>query len=103
MRALQTLQIYLDLLLVNVIATEFERDDTRVRQYTGRPVSQHGTPSCIPNVIILNHFQTFLSSLEEKQKECRLYIDTIGDLLQRHMANMDVYTVCNHTSSPFLL
>ena len=56
MRALQTLQIYLDLLLVNVIATEFERDDTRVRQYTGRPVSQHGTLSCMPNVIILNHF-----------------------------------------------
>ena len=48
MKVLQTLQIYLDLLLVNVIATEFERDDTRVRQYTGRPVSQHGTPHVCP-------------------------------------------------------
>ncbi|TDL18518.1 hypothetical protein BD410DRAFT_497704 [Rickenella mellea] len=33
----------------------------------------------------------FLSELEELQKQCRLYIDTIGELLSTHMRNMDVY------------
>lgn len=37
--------------------------------------------------------QTFLSSLEERQKDCRLYIDNVGDLLQQHMRSMDVYSV----------
>lgn len=34
-----------------------------------------------------------MSSLEERQKDCRLYIDRIGDVLQSHMENMRVYTV----------
>ncbi|EIN07872.1 hypothetical protein PUNSTDRAFT_103983 [Punctularia strigosozonata HHB-11173 SS5] len=34
---------------------------------------------------------TFLSSLEERQKECRLYIDRIGDILKEHMSHMEVY------------
>ena len=37
--------------------------------------------------------QTFLSSLEERQKECRLYIDKIGDILNTNMANLSVYMV----------
>jgi hypothetical protein len=37
--------------------------------------------------------QTFLSLLEERQKECRLYIDRIGDILQNHMGNMHIYLV----------
>ena len=38
--------------------------------------------------------QTFLSSLEERQKECRLYVDKIGDILKNNMANLSVYMVC---------
>lgn len=37
--------------------------------------------------------QTFLSSLEERQKECRLYIDRIGDILHKNMSNMAIYMV----------
>ncbi|KAF9806131.1 hypothetical protein IEO21_08793 [Rhodonia placenta] len=36
---------------------------------------------------------TLLSSLEERQKECRLYIDTIGDILRANMPEMDKYVV----------
>lgn len=32
-----------------------------------------------------------MSALEERQKECRLYIDRIGDVLLNHMSNMAVY------------
>jgi actin cytoskeleton-regulatory complex protein PAN1 len=35
----------------------------------------------------------FLSSLEQRQKDCRLYIDSIGDILASHMSNMGVYMV----------
>jgi len=34
-----------------------------------------------------------MSLLEERQKECRLYVDNIGDILQNHMSNMGVYMV----------
>ena len=37
--------------------------------------------------------QTFLSSLEERQKDCRLYIDKIGDILLANMENLNVYIV----------
>ena len=37
--------------------------------------------------------KTFLSSLEERQKYCRLYIDHIGDILQQNMSNMTIYMV----------
>ncbi|THH02546.1 hypothetical protein EW145_g6732 [Phellinidium pouzarii] len=43
----------------------------------------------IEDLLLVN--TTFLSSLEERQKECRLYIDNIGDLLDRHMVSMGVY------------
>ena len=43
--------------------------------------------------------QTFLSSLEERQKECRLYVDRIGDILKNNMANLSVYMVCVLTIS----
>ncbi|KAN0063587.1 hypothetical protein ACQY0O_004035 [Thecaphora frezii] len=33
----------------------------------------------------------FLSDLEERQRQSRLYIDRIGDVLDRHMADMKVY------------
>ena len=32
-----------------------------------------------------------MSALEERQKDCRLYIDRIGDIVQSHMSNMAVY------------
>ena len=38
-------------------------------------------------------FETFLSVLEERQKECRLYMDQIGDILLDHIPNMAVYMV----------
>jgi hypothetical protein len=40
-----------------------------------------------------NEPQAFLSELEERQKECRLYIDNIGDLLEKHIGAMGVYMV----------
>ncbi|KAL5528859.1 hypothetical protein ACEPAG_4833 [Sanghuangporus baumii] len=43
----------------------------------------------IEDLLLVN--TTFLSSLEERQKECRLYIDRIGDLLALHMGSMSVY------------
>ena len=39
------------------------------------------------------NLQTFLSSLEERQKACRLYVDNVGDLLVNHMTNMAAYLV----------
>ncbi|KAF8959742.1 hypothetical protein BDZ97DRAFT_1836791 [Flammula alnicola] len=33
----------------------------------------------------------FVSSLEERQKDCRLYVDRIGDILLSHIPNMAVY------------
>ncbi|KAJ7041981.1 hypothetical protein C8F04DRAFT_1077868 [Mycena alexandri] len=43
----------------------------------------------IEDILLTN--TTFMSSLEERQKDCRLYIDRIGDILQNHMSNMAVY------------
>lgn len=37
--------------------------------------------------------KAFLSQLEERQKECRLYIDNIGDLLEKHIGKMGCYMV----------
>jgi hypothetical protein len=36
-----------------------------------------------------------MSQLEERQKECRLYIDNIGDLLEKHIGDMGVYMVAS--------
>ncbi|KAJ3522358.1 hypothetical protein NMY22_g11925 [Coprinellus aureogranulatus] len=43
----------------------------------------------IEDILLTN--TAFLSSLEERQKECRLYIDKIGDIILDHMPNMGVY------------
>jgi actin cytoskeleton-regulatory complex protein PAN1 len=43
--------------------------------------------------LFLSILQAFLSQLEERQKECRLYIDNIGDLLEKHIGAMGVYMV----------
>ena len=47
----------------------------------------------IRSSVVLQFSQTLLSSLEERQKECRLYIDRIGDILKNNMAHMNVYMV----------
>ncbi|WWC98979.1 hypothetical protein V866_005873 [Kwoniella sp. B9012] len=44
----------------------------------------------IEDILLFN--TSFLSSLEDRQKSCRLYIDWIGDILEEHLANADVYT-----------
>lgn len=36
---------------------------------------------------------SFLSSLEQRQKSCRLYIDVVGDILEEHIPMMRVYMV----------
>jgi hypothetical protein len=41
----------------------------------------------------LSFRQAFLSSLEDRQKECRLYVDKIGDTLLNHIPNMAGYMV----------
>jgi actin cytoskeleton-regulatory complex protein PAN1 len=53
----------------------------------------------VEDVLLTN--TTFLSSLEERQRSCRLYIDTIGDILDKHMTNMTIYKarLCVHASS----
>lgn len=37
--------------------------------------------------------QALLSALEERQRECRLYMDTVGDILRQHLPNMGIYLV----------
>ncbi|KAJ7221504.1 hypothetical protein GGX14DRAFT_492415 [Mycena pura] len=44
----------------------------------------------IEDILLTN--TAFMSSLEERQKECRLYVDRIGDVLRDHLSNMAVYT-----------
>lgn len=36
---------------------------------------------------------SFLSSLEQRQKACRLYVDVVGDILEEHIPRMRVYMV----------
>jgi hypothetical protein len=47
--------------------------------------------SNVEDILLIN--TSFLSSLEERQRSCRLYIDTIGDILDRDMTNMISYKV----------
>lgn len=37
--------------------------------------------------------KAFLSTLEDRQKESRLYVDTIADLLEGHAPNFEIYAV----------
>jgi hypothetical protein len=46
----------------------------------------------VEDILLTN--TTFLSSLEERQRSCRLYIDTIGDILDKDMVSMINYKVC---------
>ena len=47
-----------------------------------------------PKDQLVNHsLQAFLSALEERQKQCRLYMDTVGDILRQHISNMGMYLV----------
>jgi hypothetical protein len=43
----------------------------------------------VEDILLTN--TTFLSSLEERQRSCRLYIDTIGDILDKDLVNMINY------------
>ncbi|KAG1749461.1 hypothetical protein EDB19DRAFT_1680127 [Suillus lakei] len=43
----------------------------------------------IEDILLTN--TTLLSVLEERQKDCRLYIDHIGDVLEAHIPNMHLY------------
>ncbi|KAG9035365.1 hypothetical protein FRB95_011385 [Tulasnella sp. JGI-2019a] len=43
----------------------------------------------IEDILLCN--TTFLSALEERQKDCRLYVDRIGDILHTYMSNMAIY------------
>lgn len=45
----------------------------------------------IEDILLTN--TAFVSSLEERQKDCRLYIDKIGDILLKHIPSMSVYLV----------
>jgi hypothetical protein len=38
--------------------------------------------------------QGLLSSLEDRQRACRLYIDRIGDILSAQLPNVYIYKVC---------
>lgn len=55
-------------------------------------LDRKGTTVVFANIedILLNN-TSFLSFLEERQKDCRLYIDKIGDILSAQMPNMNVY------------
>lgn len=56
-------------------------------------LDQRATAVIFANVedILLTN-TAFLSSLEARQKECRLYIDKIGDILKTNISNMGLYT-----------
>ncbi|KAI0689841.1 hypothetical protein BC835DRAFT_1407733 [Cytidiella melzeri] len=43
----------------------------------------------VEDLLLIN--TTFLSTLEERQRESRLYIDSIGDILKLNISNMGVY------------
>ena len=45
----------------------------------------------VEDILLAN--TAFLSSLEQRQKACRLYVDMVGDLLEEHMPAMEIYTV----------
>ena len=45
----------------------------------------------VEDILLAN--TAFLSDLEERQRETRLYVDRVGDVVRGHMGNMGVYTV----------
>jgi len=53
----------------------------------------------IEDILLTN--TTFLSSLEDRQRDCRLYIDRIGDLIERYISKMGVYMqyCVNHSNA----
>ena len=44
----------------------------------------------VEDILLAN--MAFFSALEQRQKTCRLYVDTIGDILAENMPAMQVYT-----------
>jgi hypothetical protein len=44
----------------------------------------------IEDILLAN--TSFLSDLEERQRESRLWVDRVGDVIETHMSEMDVYT-----------
>ena len=51
----------------------------------------------VEDILLAN--TAFLSSLEQRQRNCRLYVDTVGDILEEHMPAMGIYTVCSSSIS----
>lgn len=45
----------------------------------------------VEDILLAN--TAFLSDLEERQRETRLYVDRVGDVVRSHMGDMGVYTV----------
>jgi hypothetical protein len=45
----------------------------------------------IEDILLTN--TALVSSLEERQKDCRLYVDKVGDILLKHIPSMGVYLV----------
>jgi len=45
----------------------------------------------VEDILLVN--TGFLSALEERQRECRLYVDRIGDVLVGYLPGMEVYLV----------
>jgi hypothetical protein len=81
-------------LLQHASAARYKSYHCDICQCRGYSHNKHSNVSILP----LQHYanmvrKTFLSSLEERQKECRLYIDQIGDILRNNMSNMVLYMV----------
>ena len=51
----------------------------------------------VEDILLAN--TAFLSDLEERQRETRLYVDRVGDVVRGHMGNMGVYTVSTNFPS----
>ena len=45
----------------------------------------------VEDVLLFN--TSFLSDLEGRQRESRLWVDRVGDVVSAHMVNLDVYMV----------
>ena len=45
----------------------------------------------VEDILLVN--TGFLSALEERQRECRLYVDRVGDVLVGYLPGMEVYLV----------
>lgn len=69
----------------------FHRDIRQYRRHHGMVCSKSRNIR-LHDIFADKQWQTFFSDLESRQKECRLYIDRIGDIVRRHATSLDVYT-----------